>query len=95
MSSLDNVVEEMIRIRRDIHQHPEIAFKEVRTQKLLLDELKLYGCDNIRTIATTGILVDIKGEGEENGKKLTIALRADLDALPIAEMGNPKHKSQT
>ena len=93
-ASFSDVIEDMIRIRRDIHKHPETGFKEVRTQKLLLDELKSYGCENIRTLAITGILVDIKGEGEENGQNLTVALRADLDALPMTEMANPEHKSQ-
>jgi amidohydrolase len=73
--------DELIRLRRDVHQHPELAFKEVRTAALVADTLREIGGINIRTgVGKTGVVGDLgTGDGP------TIAIRADMDALPIIE----------
>ncbi len=82
--------DEMIRLRRDIHQHPELSFQEVRTAQLVADTLAEIGCGDIRTgVGRTGVVAQI---GAENGP--TIAIRADMDALPIEEAVDTAYKSQ-
>jgi len=84
----------MIALRRKIHTHPEGGFKEFRTQKLIRDTLISMGVkpSEIRNCASTGLIVDIRGTGPEQekvvGKIDNIALRADMDGLPIKE-NNP------
>jgi len=67
--------------RRDIHQHPELSNREVRTAKLVADELKKLGYDVRSGIAHTGVVGILKGG--QPGPKL--AIRADMDALPVTE----------
>ena len=83
--------EEMIRLRRDIHQHPELAFREVRTAQLVADTLHEIGGIDIRTaVGKTGIVGTLT-----NGTGPTIAIRADMDALPINEQTTANYASQT
>lgn len=73
------LADELVRLRRDIHAHPELSFQETRTAALVADTLAEIGGISIRTgIAKTGVVGEI---GSGNGP--TIALRADMDALPI------------
>ena len=67
--------------RRDIHQHPELSNREARTAKLVADELKKLGYDVRTGIAHTGVVGILKGS--QPGPKL--AIRADMDALPVTE----------
>lgn len=68
--------------RRDIHQHPELGNREVRTAKLVADHLRALGFEDVRTgIATTGVTAVLRG-GRPGPR---IALRADMDALPVTE----------
>ena len=67
--------------RRDIHQHPELGNREVRTAKLVADHLRALGLEVKTGIATTGVTAVLKG-GRPGPR---IALRADMDALPVTE----------
>ena len=67
--------------RRDIHQHPELGNREVRTAKLVADHLRKLGLQPKTGIATTGVTAVLKG-GQPGPR---IALRADMDALPVTE----------
>ena len=68
--------------RRDIHQHPELGNREVRTAKLVAEHLRALGFEDVRTgIATTGVTAVLRG-GKPGPR---IALRADMDALPVTE----------
>ncbi len=68
--------------RRDIHQNPELGNREVRTSKLVADHLRALGFEDVRTgIATTGVTAVLRG-GKPGPR---IALRADMDALPVTE----------
>jgi len=68
--------------RRDIHEHPELGNREVRTAKLVADHLRALGLEEVRTgIATTGVTALLRG-GKPGPR---IALRADMDALPVSE----------
>lgn len=67
--------------RRDLHEHPELSNREVRTSKLVADELKKLGYEVHTGIAHTGVVGILKGG--KPGPKL--AIRADMDALPVTE----------
>jgi amidohydrolase len=71
----------MIAWRRDIHQHPELGNREVRTAALVAEHLKKLGYDVREKVAHTGVVAVLRG-----GKPgPVIALRADMDALPVTE----------
>lgn len=82
--------EEIISIRRHIHQNPELSFEEYNTAKLVGAKLDEYGIEYQKGIVKTGIVGLIKGK---NPASKTIALRADLDALPIIEENELSYKS--
>ncbi|HEV7265119.1 MAG TPA: M20 family metallopeptidase [Falsiroseomonas sp.] len=71
----------LVAIRRDIHAHPELAFEEVRTAGIVAAELARLGIAHRTGLGGTGVLGVI--EGGRRGP--TLAIRADMDALPIAE----------
>lgn len=72
---------EIIALRRKIHQNPEVAFREFETSKLIYFNLKKLKLNSVKKIAGTGVVALINGN--RNGK--CAALRADIDALPIQE----------
>ncbi len=86
----EQINSEIINIRRYIHQHPELSFKEKNTSEYISKILTEWGIEHKTGIAENGILGIIKGE-KQGGK--TIALRADMDALPICEKTDVAFKS--
>ena len=85
-----NMENEMTEWRRDIHQNPELAYKETRTASKVAELLRSFGVDEvIERIGGTGVVGRIS-----NGKGGSIGLRADMDALPIMETTNCKYSSQ-
>jgi amidohydrolase len=81
--------DELIRLRRDIHQHPELGFQEFRTAALVADTLTELGIDVQTGVGRTGVVGQIgTGDGP------TIAIRADMDALPIQEKSDAAYCSQ-
>ena len=77
---------ELIATRRDLHAHPEIALKEVRTSAIVAERLRAIGFDDVRTgIGVTGVKAVLRGTGSPLGSGKTLLLRADMDALPIEE----------
>lgn len=76
--------------RQYIHAHPELSFKEYNTSKYIQQRLLDFGISDFETIAGTGLVVLIKGK---NPEKKVVALRADIDALPIKEQNDVPYKS--
>lgn len=72
--------EQLIALRRDIHSHPEYGFQEFRTATLIADRLEGLGARVSKSVGKTGVVGEF-GRGEP-----IVAVRADMDALPIAEM---------
>ena len=85
------LVAEVIQWRRHLHAHPELSYKEFNTAKFVSEKLRAMGLTPIEGIAGTGIVVLI--EGKSPSKKV-VALRADMDALPIQETSDVPYKSQ-
>lgn len=83
-------MEDLVAIRRHLHQHPEVSRKEKKTQQYLLELLEQLKVDDIEKVADTGLLVTIKGKSP--GKN--ILLRTDIDALPIQEENDMEYRSE-
>src|SRR5690606_17122527 len=83
------VDDDVIAWRRDIHQHPELSNREFRTSKLVADHLRKLGLPVKTGVAHTGVTAVL--EGGRPGP--TIALRADMDALPVTEQVDVPFKS--
>ncbi|MEM0038544.1 MAG: amidohydrolase [Zestosphaera sp.] len=79
----------VISLRRDIHMFPELRFEEFRTAQLVADVLESMNIEVVKT-AGTGVVGVIKGRG--NGR--VVALRADMDALPIQEENDVPYRSR-
>lgn len=76
--------------RRHIHAHPELSYQEHKTARYVAECLRDSGIAAREGIATTGVIAEIKGRHPE---KKTIALRADMDALPIQEANEVPYRS--
>ncbi len=83
--------EYLVRMRRDFHMHPELSLQEVRTAQVIEAELEQFGISHKR-IGETGVLGILRGTGEGKG---VIALRADIDALPLVETNEAEYCSLT
>lgn len=82
---------EVIAIRRHIHQHPELSFKEFKTSEFVCSVLDKHNIAYTKGMVKTGVVALIKGKNPESR---TILLRADLDALPIEEKTQVSYVSQ-
>lgn len=90
MASIEAIHEQMITWRRDIHQHPELGNREFRTSKMVADHLRSLGIEIQTDVAHTGVVGLLKG-GQPGP---VIALRADMDALPVTERNDLPFRSQ-
>ena len=98
MPVLNRVAEfhdEMTAWRQDFHCHPELAYEEVRTSRLVAQRLREFGVDEVVTgIAGTGVVGVVHGQGgPATGEARAIGLRADMDALPVEEETGLPHAS--
>lgn len=82
---------EIISFRRYLHANPELSYQEFNTAKFIAAKLKSFGVEPQEGIAGTGVVVLIEGK---NPSKKVIALRADMDALPITELNSVEYKSK-
>ncbi len=83
--------DQVVEYRRYLHANPELSYQEFNTVKYVDEKLRSFGINKIESLATTGLVAEVKGK---NPDKKTIALRADMDALPIVEANNVPYKSK-
>jgi hippurate hydrolase len=81
--------EQMVSWRRDLHAHPELGFAETRTSTVIQERLRSFGVDAVHSINGTGVVAVIHGRDGNDA----IGLRADIDALPIAEQSGLPYAS--
>ncbi len=81
LKTLTEEASEFVALRQDIHRHPELAYDEHRTSKLVAEKLQAWGYEVERGLGGTGVVGRLKrGSGSK-----TVGIRADMDALPIEE----------
>ena len=86
---IQKISEHIYSYRRDFHQYPELSFQEYRTAETISKHLESFGIEHRTGVGKTGVVGEIVfGDGP------TVALRADMDALPIQEVGDLKYKSK-
>ncbi len=83
-----DVRDQLVAMRRDLHQHPELGFAEVRTSGVIRDRLGNAGLE-IRELAGTGLIATVRGDRPGP----TVLVRAELDALPIQETSSVPYRS--
>ena len=89
LDALQARIGEFVALRRDLHQHPELAFEEHRTAALVADKLAGWGYEVTRGIGGTGVVGRlVRGTGPRR-----LGLRADMDALPMQEGNHFAHRS--
>jgi amidohydrolase/hippurate hydrolase len=80
----NQIFEEIVAIRRDLHRHPELAFEETRTASVVSDFLQACGVPAQKGVAKTGVVGMLYGKAPDHDQRL-LAFRADMDALPMSE----------
>ncbi len=83
---------QLVEWRRRLHQHPELGFKEQLTARFIAQKLQEWGIEHQTGIAKTGIVAIIKGN--KHPATSVLAIRADMDALPIQEENEVSYRSQ-
>lgn len=81
-AAAQSIEQKMIDWRRDFHEHPELGNQEVRTARVVARHLRAFGYDVRENVAVTGVVATLRGGA---GPGPVVALRADMDALPVAE----------
>lgn len=89
LPEVERIQKTIINIRRDFHKHPELGFNELRTAKIIADKLISCGLEVKTQVGKTGVIGDLI----VNKSFRTIALRADMDALPVQETSEVEYKS--
>ncbi|MFM0249352.1 amidohydrolase [Paraburkholderia sediminicola] len=93
LNVIDADIDELVALRRDIHANPETAFDETRTSELVAAKLRAWDIETHTGVGKTGVVGVIRGTRTTSGTGRAIALRADMDALPMEEEGRPLHRS--
>lgn len=87
------VLETMRSIRRDLHRHPELGMQETRTAQMIADRLKELGLEVQTSVGGTGVVGLLRGSGQGTTSGKTVALRADIDALPMQDQKSVDYAS--
>ena len=87
---VDDLIPDLVALRRDLHAHPETAYQEKRTSGIVAGALRLLGLEVHEGIAGTGVVGTLRAGA--SGR--SIGLRADMDALPMVELGKQPHASR-
>jgi hippurate hydrolase len=88
--TIDDLLPELVALRRDLHAHPELAFEERRTAGIVAASLRLLGLEVHEGLAGTGVI----GTLRHGSSARAVGLRADMDALPMAEQSRLGYSSR-
>jgi hippurate hydrolase len=92
LDAVNAIARDALNWRREIHAHPELLFELPRTSAFVAEKLRRFGCDEVVTgIAASGVVGVIRGRQQTSGR--VIGLRADMDALPVQEVGHANYRS--
>jgi amidohydrolase len=92
--SIRSLQPQLVEWRRQLHQKPELGFKEKLTSEFIEEKLREWGIEHQTGIAQTGVVAIIEGHQQPNSKSKVLAIRADMDALPIQELNEIPYCSQ-
>ena len=93
-NDVDEIMPGMIADRRHLHQHPELGFQEFETARFVAERLASLGFDEVKTgVGRTGVVAHLHGTAPRRGPGKVVALRADMDALPILEENEVDYRS--
>jgi amidohydrolase len=92
LAEAQELADELVAIRRDLHMHPELGFQEVRTARIVAEQLGALGYEVMTGVGKTGV-VGLMAGGQPGER--TVLLRFDMDALPINEANDVPYRSQT
>lgn len=90
--SVDDLLPELIALRRNLHAHPELAFEEHRTAGIVANALRLLGLQVHESVGGTGVVGTLQCGAVPGGP--SVGLRADMDALPMVELGQRPYASR-
>jgi hippurate hydrolase len=88
--SIASAAEDLVRIRHELHAHPEIGFEEARTSALVAEKLASWGVEVHTGVGKTGVVGVIRGDRAGP----SVGLRADMDALPMEEVADVPYRSR-
>src|SRR5947209_15962016 len=91
-SDIDELVPDLVALRRDLYEPPELAYEEVRPSGIVAQRLRTLGLEVETGVAKTGVVGLLCG-GASKPEAKTIAIRADMDALPIHELNEVDYRS--
>lgn len=89
--AIDRLEPELIRLRRDLHRHPELGFAEERTASIVRQRMEALGLKVRAGVGGTGVIADL--QGSRPGP--TVLIRADMDSIPVSERTGLEHASIT
>lgn len=92
LAAAEAIADELVAIRRDLHMHPELGFQEIRTARIVAEQLGELGYEVVSGVGKTGVVGLL--QGGQPGER-TVLLRFDMDALPIEEENDVPYRSQT
>lgn len=92
-AEINALIPDLVATRRDFHEHPELSFEEVRTSGIVAQRLRALGLEVRTGVAKTGVIGLLRG-GRSRPDAKTLAIRADIDALPIHELNEIDYRSQ-
>jgi amidohydrolase len=89
-ATVNELFPKLVEIRRDFHANPELSNQEVRTAKVIAEKLRQLGLEVQEGVAVTGVIGLLKGKSEGR----CVAVRADMDALPIRQISSKPYRSR-
>jgi hippurate hydrolase len=94
-SPVGDLLPELVALRRDLHAHPELAYEERRTAGVVAQALRMLGLDVCEGVGGTGVVGTLRcGDRGDSPRLRSVGLRADMDALPLVELGKRPHASR-
>jgi len=91
--AVDDLLPDLVALRRDLHANPELGFREHRTAGIVASALRLLGLEVHEGLAGTGVVGTLRHGKSEGPGSRSVALRADMDALPMTELGRMPYAS--
>lgn len=91
LAEADTLSSTLVAVRRDLHRHPELGFQEIRTAGMVAARLRDLGLEVRERVGQTGVVGLLRGGGQ-TGR--VVAIRADMDALPLQEEGTQPYRSE-